>query len=453
MPWTVSDVDRHKKGLTTAQKRKWVAIANRVLKDCQSKGGSGCEGKAIRIANSKFSKEFTMKDKQIPKGALRFVDRGHGCQAFVDFDGSGEDAKPKLSMVGYSGAVIKGHWYWGDMAIDLTGMKFPETRYAILEDHDTDRKIAFMGKPKVTEDFQLVAPENTKFVDTKEAEDFINLSKQGFPYQASIAARPTKVERLEEGTKAEVNGYTFKGPGTIWRGCEFREMSVCVFGWDSKTNARAFSKEPVDLKFEESVITAEDEFSVDDKPKLKRRKEVRKRMNLDEFKEEHADLYEAVLKLGREAAEAEFSKEKTVMEAKLETLQQDNEGLSEKVLGLEKRDAIRSEKELKAQANSIWQEKLSASKIPERYYDKVQPHVSHSKFMEDGVFDVEKFSEAIDAEIKDWEDRGMTETVLGSGFSSKEVGDETNTEEEDKSEENMSIAKRLLKHAGQKVED
>jgi len=45
--WNVSDVSRHKKGLTPAQKRKWTAIANSVLKD------SGDEGMAIRIANSK----------------------------------------------------------------------------------------------------------------------------------------------------------------------------------------------------------------------------------------------------------------------------------------------------------------------------------------------------------------------------------------------------------------
>ena len=47
MPWTVADVDKHKKDLTPEQKKKWISIANSVLKD------SGDEGKAIRIANSK----------------------------------------------------------------------------------------------------------------------------------------------------------------------------------------------------------------------------------------------------------------------------------------------------------------------------------------------------------------------------------------------------------------
>jgi hypothetical protein len=390
-----------------------------------------------------------MEDKQIPKGALRFVDEGHSCQAFVDFDAD-SDKPPKLKMVGYSGKTIKGHWYWGDLTIDLDGMKFMESKYAILEGHDTDRKVAFMGKPKITEDHQLIAPDNAKFVDTEAAEEFIKLSKQGFPYQASISARPIKVETLEEGAKADVNGFSVKGPHTIWRACKFREMSVCVFGWDTKTKAAAFSKEPIDIQYEEKVINAEEELDEDNKPVLKRRKEVKKSMDLNELKEKHADLYEEVLKAGREAAKTEFSKEKTVMEAKLETMQEDNKAMSNKVLDLEKKDVIRSENELKDEAGKIWQDKLSASKIPERYYDKVQPHVSYSKFVEKGKLDVEKFGESIDAEIKDWEDRGMTETILGSGFSDKEVGDGTSTTEvTEQKEEDKKTALRLLKHVGQ----
>lgn len=58
MPWTVSDVDRHKKGLTKAQKKKWVKIANAALATCLADDGeqSDCEGKAIRIANAGVGK-------------------------------------------------------------------------------------------------------------------------------------------------------------------------------------------------------------------------------------------------------------------------------------------------------------------------------------------------------------------------------------------------------------
>lgn len=51
MPWTVSDVDRFKKGLTPAQKQRWVRIANDALRRCQEKNGSNCDASAIRQAN------------------------------------------------------------------------------------------------------------------------------------------------------------------------------------------------------------------------------------------------------------------------------------------------------------------------------------------------------------------------------------------------------------------
>jgi len=53
MPWSPSDAAKHKKGLSPAQAAKWAKIANGILADCQSAKGSDCEGKAIRIANSK----------------------------------------------------------------------------------------------------------------------------------------------------------------------------------------------------------------------------------------------------------------------------------------------------------------------------------------------------------------------------------------------------------------
>ena len=53
MPWTVTDVDKHKKGLSDKQKKQWVRIANAALKACLKKGGTdeSCAPSAIRQAN------------------------------------------------------------------------------------------------------------------------------------------------------------------------------------------------------------------------------------------------------------------------------------------------------------------------------------------------------------------------------------------------------------------
>jgi hypothetical protein len=53
MPWTISDVERHKKGLSDTQKRQWVAVVNSVYDKCIKDGGndSTCAASAIRQAN------------------------------------------------------------------------------------------------------------------------------------------------------------------------------------------------------------------------------------------------------------------------------------------------------------------------------------------------------------------------------------------------------------------
>jgi len=458
MPFKPSDVNSHKKGLTPTQKKRWVKIANGILNDCIKKGGTDktCAPKAIRIANSKFSwskykqNGGIMEDQKLPKGALRFVEEG--CHALVSFaETEGEDGKkkkkPMLKMVAYSGGIIKGHWYWDNLAIDLDGMKFAQSKYPVLEEHMTDKKIAVIGKP-VIEDGKLKSPDNAQFMDTDAANEFIDNSEKGFPFQSSIYAKPSNIERLEEGATAKVNGFTMKGPGTIWRACEFKEMSVCVFGWDSKTQSSAFSKSELE-ECEFAEITTEAKGNGQTK-KLVKRKEVSKSMDINELKEKHPDLYKQVADAAVKATEKKFADKEASFTAEVDTLKDQNDTLSETVLKLEKKDEIRSQKELAAKADRIWMAKLAASEVLESLYSKVKKHVSHTKFVDEGgKFDVEAFSEAIDNEITSWVDLGATDEVMGAGFSEKEVDKDSNKEE---LAENEALTSHLLEKAGQKIE-
>jgi|GEM_PF-1186205 len=552
MPWVVNDVDKHKKGLTPAQKKTWVKVANGVLKACQKTKGKDCEGKAIRIANSKFdlapdgiwtfdnwdqhdehfglakkpqdkpggsnvgkyrkgpfcgpsggapkgsypvntrkraiaaisysrhapnpagikkcvcrhwpslpacskkkkSEDGTMNERTIektPKAALAFVD--HNCFAKVSVGKEGD--KPRLEMIAYSGKVIKGHWWWGNLAIDLSGMKFPKAKYPILESHNTDKKIAFMGKPIVGENLKIDS-DTVQFVDTPQADEFIKLSKEGFPYESSIYAQPTTVERVGPDDKAEVNGFTLRGPGTIWRQSIFKEASVCVFGHDPNTRSAAFADEEIDLEVEE-VNAKLEERGCTDKNNLS--KEEVKGMDLNEFKEANPDAFTELMEEAKGKLKTEFDAEKKILEDKHSTektgLEKEKTDLETKmaerdkrVLQLEKNDAIRAENEIRVQAEALFDSKLSESSIPDHLHDKVRKMVGYADFVAEGVLDVEKFTKAVDAEIKDWEDKRVTSTVLGSGFSKKEV--DGNTEEqklEDK--ENEDAADELLSLAGQ----
>ncbi len=527
MPWSVKEVDKHKKGLTPAQKKKWVRIANSTLKSCQAAGESDCEGRAVRVANSAFafedildleclthinvliedyindelssetdayfatkaedrkkpggsnvgkykkgpfcgpsggapkgtypvntrkraiaaiayarhapnpsgikscvcrhwpglaackSKKKTsqeviqmgVKREKVPQSALHLMETDCFARAI------GEDTKEtKLEMTIYSGGVIKNHFWWGDLAIDLEGGKFPKGKFPILENHNTDRKIGFSnGKPIVDKSLR-VDPEKVKFVDSEAAHEFVKLSRQGFPYESSMYARPTTIEKLEPGASAQVNGFNLKGPATIWRQWEFKEASVCVFGWDSNTKSQAFANTEVELDLDTSTVQLMEEETTE--------KEVIQTMTLEELKEQNPEAYDALMDEAKGAVtegiktdlEKKFADEKKQMETKFS---QEKGELQDRVLELEKRDAIRTENEIRANADALWARKLSESEIPEHLFAKVSRMVSYNKFVSDGKFDQAEFVKAVDAEIKDWEDKGVTSTVLGMSFTSK----------------------------------
>jgi len=517
MPWTVKDVDGFKKGLTPEQKKKWVSTANGVLKECQSQGGSDCEGKAIRIANSKFEwtdeqweehdehfatkpqdkpggsnvgkykkgpfcgpaggapqgsypvntraraisaiayarhapnpsgirkcvcghypdlpacgkKEKSSMSEKIPKGALRFVSTG--AHAFVE----GEEDK-QLNMVVYSGGVIQGHWYWNNLAIDLEGMSFPMERYPILENHDTAKKIGFTGKP-IIDGRIIINPKTTRFVDTEESREFQKLSSEGFPYQSSLYAKPTSVERLVEGEKKEVNGQIITGPGTIWRNCEFKEASVCVFGWDSKTNSSVFSRdETEDVDYTqiggESYTYMTDAIVVDNSNN-KEVKEMPK--TVKELQEKYPEL---VQKLTDDLS-AGHSQELQAKDDEINRLKKENEKQGDRIDHLEKKDIIRTEREIKSEAMQIVNSKLVATDIPERLYEKIRRLVKHDRFVQDDVLDTEAYSKFVDDEIKDFEEVGVTKTVLGMGGTSK--GDVDDAKEKLDKEDDDAIEKML----------
>jgi len=476
MPWTVKDVDRHKKGLTPEQKKKWVKVANGILRDCTKQGGStsSCEGKAIRIANSKFAKEDIMPNKttteKVPELALRFGGGEDSVNVYLE---EGEDKEGRLEMVAYSGGIIKDHWYWGNLAIDLSGLKFSKPKYPVLEDHDRSRKIAFTKKPDIEEN-QLVI-NNGVFVDTIDSEEFQKLSKQGFPYEASIYAIPSVVERLDDDGKTTVNGYTFKGPGTIWRQAEFREVSVCVFGHDANTKSQAFANGPqVELSWDNyhdngMWIDMGDGTSQMEMPDgstitigtaevQTQGKEVKQIMDLKELKEKDLDGYNELRDEVKEEVtqeiKAEHDKEKGQLSTELETVKGELDSTKETLKELDKKETIRAERErqmtMERRCKDIWKEKLSESDLSVSAKAKLPDYVDPKKFVkDDGSLDEETFSAAVDEEIKYWtEEVGATVTVLGVGSSLKEQDAERqNLEQEEKKDDDW--VKDMVAMSGQ----
>jgi len=173
-------------------------------------------------------------------------------------------------------------------------------------------------------------------------------------------------------------------------------------------------------------------------------------MNLSELKTTHPDLVaelsEEVKALTTSALTAEFDKERAKFTAEKAALEDKNANAEDRLAGLEKKDALREERERETTADRMWNDKLSASEIGSHLYDKVKRMVSFTKFIKDDALDIEAFAAAIDVEIADWEKRGVGVTVSGLGVVGRQ---ETGSEKTPNTEENTKLSNDLLSRAGQ----
>jgi hypothetical protein len=360
---------------------------------------------------------------KIPKGA--FVLETEGKAEFVAQEGGA----PKLNMVVYSGGVIKDHWYWGNLILDLPGFNFPKKKYPILQDHWTDAKIGFhKGKPIVDTNLRF-DPDRVVFVSTPASEEFRTCAAEGFPYEASARVRPTAIERLTKDAVAEANGIKLKGPGTIFRKMDFIEGSVCTFGYDRNTESSVFAdKTEMEIFCDWEEIGGEEKFHQETITVKENIKET-SIMDLDELKLKHPDLVKAIQKEAVADTESKFNAEKQEIMgevAKLsETVNAQGKQLKEqdeKLNSFEKDKVLQTELSWKREAKQIWTEKLDDSTVPLRLHKKAMNQVKYSKFVKDDQFDAQAFAEAVDKEIEDWEQDDNDEVL---GFSSSGKADDS----------------------------
>ncbi len=373
-----------------------------------------------------------------------------GPSASTAFVGDGENKKPQLNMVIYSGGIVKNHYWWDNLIIDLSGGVFNKKKYPILEGHDRSSKIAYMDGPPIIDKNLRVDPGKTFFVSTPESELFQKVSSEGFPYEASVRVQPLLIESIEKGAASEANGIKLKGPGTIFRKWEFIEGSVCVFGYDRNTNSKAFSNEEIDLDCEFIGETSSKRYHFIQNSNM----EDTHSMDRETLLKEHPDLVKEIqddaVSVAKKETENQFGEKFQEISSKVSQLteiaktQTETIGdLTTKNLSLEKINAVRAETELENQAKGVWDGKLNLSGLPSHMFEKVMKHVTHGTFVDikSGECDWNKFSEAVDTEIKDWETRlsKSASSVLGSGYNTRTSEDGNTHESELEKEDDVAV--------------
>ena len=148
-------------------------------------------------------------------------------------------------------------------------------------------------------------------------------------------------------------------------------------------------------------------------------------MSIDKFKKDDPEGY---TQLCNDIA-AQFTKQIEEKDAEINTLKDTNNKLSAtakttetRLVDLEKKFAIQNEKAIHDSAQYIFKNKFQDSGLPERLFSKIFGTIDYNSFVSNDNLDVEKFSEKVDAELKDWTDSiGGGGTVMGLGMQTKDT--------------------------------
>lgn len=179
---------------------------------------------------------MTTTMKQAPRGACHLSD--HDAIKFELLAPAEGQQEPNVArewkMLAHTGQVVS-RW-WGRLVLDMDGASFRQ-KLALLKDHDTAQPIGYSTSIERT---KRGLEASGKLVSGETADEVLRLSREGFPWQASLMAVPSVTEEVLAGATAKVNGREVQGPLTIFRKWEMHELTLTVLGADSNTTTEAF---------------------------------------------------------------------------------------------------------------------------------------------------------------------------------------------------------------------
>lgn len=229
------------------------------------------------------------KTRQIPVGACLFrlqnVDLEH-VEPLVE----GGAATRKFKGNAHTGEPFSDLWH-GQAIVDLESLKIPRQDVPVLKDHHTE--IGFTEKLTVGENGLEV--EGVLLGVNKLGRETIAFLDAKMPFQMSVYVPPERIQVLDEGEEAEVNGKLRQGPLAIWRDCALRETTVTALGRDGNTSVSLLSGSrgrdslEVPITHEGGTMGNEKSGGSDVAP-----------LTVARLQADHSDVHEAVFAAGRE---------------------------------------------------------------------------------------------------------------------------------------------------------
>lgn len=109
-------------------------------------------------------------------------------------EGEADKKETQFRIVGYTGGIMKNHWFWGNVAFDLKGMTFAKRPTPVLAEHFRDSRIGFTTMQDISDKVVVEGP----FLDNEKAQQLKADMKKGFPMEASLLVPALVVEHVKE---------------------------------------------------------------------------------------------------------------------------------------------------------------------------------------------------------------------------------------------------------------
>ena len=193
--------------------------------------------------------------RKVPRNALMFDLAMLGAAAATSEEVDGKRTRT-VSGVANSGAPIEGHWFWGNLAIDLKGLKIGRQDKPILRDHRSDQVLGYTKKIAKTE--HGLEFEGAIFDATEAGREVVELMDRGMPWQMSVYVPPSKVREVAADEEVEVNGHKMRGPGAVFTASRLREVTITAVGADENTRAAAFAGGDEEVEVEVEINDMKD---------------------------------------------------------------------------------------------------------------------------------------------------------------------------------------------------
>lgn len=153
-----------------------------------------------------------------------------------------ENKLPTFAFHGYTGEAMQVDGFYHPVIVDLAGAELADPMTALMGHDDSIGGI--VGQGKATKNEAGIFATGTVMAEDANAQKLINLSKNGFKWQASIGASIARREFLDAGKTATVNGREVSGPLIIARESLVHEISFVRRGADSNTSAAVAASHP-----------------------------------------------------------------------------------------------------------------------------------------------------------------------------------------------------------------